>query len=135
MTKRGIPVFNTPGSNANAVKELVLCALFLASRGIIDGSLHMKKLHAEGTASARIEKDKALFGGALCALRLAPCLHLCARLACVRTLLPACVRCCHCCLHLWLLMTMMLTVAMMIMMMLIVTLIRIRIRMPMVMVR
>lgn len=63
MTTLGVPVFNTPGSNANAVKELVLCSLFLASRGIIDGSLHMKKLHAEGVASERIEKDKALFGG------------------------------------------------------------------------
>ena len=63
MTSLGVPVFNTPGSNANAVKELVLCSLFLASRGIIDGSLHMKKLHAEGVASERIEKDKALFGG------------------------------------------------------------------------
>ena len=33
----GIVVFNTPGANANAVKELVLCGMFLASRGIIDG--------------------------------------------------------------------------------------------------
>jgi len=64
MTQQGIPVFNTPGSNANAVKELVLCSLFLASRGIIDGSLHMKKLHSEGVAAERIEKDKSLFGGA-----------------------------------------------------------------------
>ena len=34
MTELGIPVFNTPGANANAVKELVLCALLLASRGL-----------------------------------------------------------------------------------------------------
>ena len=32
MTQRGVPVFNTPGANANAVKELVLAGLFLASR-------------------------------------------------------------------------------------------------------
>ena len=56
-------MFNTPGSNANAVKELVLCSLFLASRGIIDGAAHMQMLHKEGVASERIEKDKALFGG------------------------------------------------------------------------
>lgn len=36
-TERGIVVFNTPGANANAVKELVLCGMLLASRGIIPG--------------------------------------------------------------------------------------------------
>jgi len=36
-TKRGIPVFNSPGANANAVKELVATALLLGSRGIIEG--------------------------------------------------------------------------------------------------
>jgi D-3-phosphoglycerate dehydrogenase len=45
MTQYGIPVFNTPGSNANAVKELVLCSLFLASRGILAGANHMKCVH------------------------------------------------------------------------------------------
>lgn len=36
-TEKGIVVFNTPGANANAVKELVVCALLLASRGIVQG--------------------------------------------------------------------------------------------------
>ena len=36
-TEKGVVVFNTPGANANAVKELVLCGLLLASRGIIPG--------------------------------------------------------------------------------------------------
>ena len=36
-TKRGIVVFNTPGANANAVKELVICGMLLSSRGIIEG--------------------------------------------------------------------------------------------------
>lgn len=36
-TDHGVVVFNTPGANANAVKELVLCGLLLASRGIIQG--------------------------------------------------------------------------------------------------
>ena len=36
-TERGVVVFNTPGGNANAVKELVICGLLLSSRGIIQG--------------------------------------------------------------------------------------------------
>ena len=63
MTALGVPVFNTPGANANAVKELVLCALFLTSRGIVDGVQHMRQLHKEGTAKERVEKDKKMFGG------------------------------------------------------------------------
>merc|ERR1712166_1160981 len=42
MTSMGIPVFNTPGANANAVKELVLCSLLLSSRGVYEGCAHMK---------------------------------------------------------------------------------------------
>src|SRR3974377_630702 len=34
LTKRGVPVFNAPGANANAVKELVIAALFLAARNV-----------------------------------------------------------------------------------------------------
>jgi len=63
MTENGIPVFNTPGANANAVKELVLCGLLLGSRRIVDGVNHMKKLGSEGIARERVEKDKAMFGG------------------------------------------------------------------------
>jgi len=63
MTELGIPVFNTPGANANAVKELVLCGLLLGSRRIVDGINHMKDLGSQGLARERVEKDKALFGG------------------------------------------------------------------------
>jgi D-3-phosphoglycerate dehydrogenase len=63
MTELGIPVFNTPGANANAVKELVICGMLLGSRGIVDGINHMKKLGEEGVARERVEKDKAMFGG------------------------------------------------------------------------
>jgi D-3-phosphoglycerate dehydrogenase len=63
MTELGIPVFNTPGANANSVKELVLCGLFLGSRRVIDGINHMKELGKEGKARERVEKDKAMFGG------------------------------------------------------------------------
>ena len=63
MTAAGIPVFNTPGANANAVKELVLTGILLASRDIVGGVDHMKALGAQGLARERVEKDKALFGG------------------------------------------------------------------------
>jgi len=63
MTELGIPVFNTPGANANAVKELVLCGLLLGSRKILDGVNHMKDLGSQGLARERVEKDKAMFGG------------------------------------------------------------------------
>jgi len=63
MTELGIPVFNTPGANANAVKELILCGMLLASRRIVDGVNHMKDLGEQGLARERVEKDKAMFGG------------------------------------------------------------------------
>lgn len=63
MTELGIPVFNTPGANANAVKELVIAGLFLGSRRVIDGINHMKDLGSQGLAKERVEKDKSMFGG------------------------------------------------------------------------
>jgi len=63
MTELGIPVFNTPGANANAVKELILCSMLLGSRKIVDGINHMKNLGSQGMARERVEKDKAMFGG------------------------------------------------------------------------
>jgi D-isomer specific 2-hydroxyacid dehydrogenase, catalytic domain/D-isomer specific 2-hydroxyacid dehydrogenase, NAD binding domain len=63
MTELGIPVFNTPGANANAVKELILCGMLLGSRRIVDGINHMKNLGEQGLAKERVEKDKAMFGG------------------------------------------------------------------------
>jgi len=63
MTELGIPVFNTPGANANSVKELTLCGLFMASRGIVAGTNHMKSLHEQGIAAERVEKDKKMFAG------------------------------------------------------------------------
>jgi D-3-phosphoglycerate dehydrogenase / 2-oxoglutarate reductase len=43
-SKRGIPVFNSPGANANAVKELVAAGLLLGSRGIVDGISYVQTL-------------------------------------------------------------------------------------------
>lgn len=58
MTEVGIPVFNTPGANANAVKELILCGMLLGSRRVVDGINHMKELGEKGQARERVEKDK-----------------------------------------------------------------------------
>lgn len=63
MTEFGIPVFNTPGANANAVKELVICGMLLGSRRIVNGINHMKDLGKQGLARERVEKDKSMFGG------------------------------------------------------------------------
>ena len=55
-TELGIPVFNTPGANANAVMELVICGLFLGSRRVVDGINHMKSLGEQGLAKERVGK-------------------------------------------------------------------------------
>jgi len=67
-TKKGIVVFNTPGANANAVKELVICGMLLSSRGIIDGIEFAKKLKledAEGLNKAMEAQKKAFAGNEL----------------------------------------------------------------------
>ena len=66
MSARGIPVFNTPGANANSVKELVLCSLFLSARNITGAINHIQDLtESNGVefAGGRVEKDKKLFSG------------------------------------------------------------------------
>ncbi len=63
-TEQGVVVFNTPGANANAVKELVIAGLFLASRGIVQGIEWAKTLIGEGDAvSSLVEKGKSNFVG------------------------------------------------------------------------
>lgn len=63
-TENGVCVFNTPGANANAVKELVLCALFLASRKIVEGAKWCEGLKGEGAeVSKKVEKGKSAFAG------------------------------------------------------------------------
>ena len=62
--EKGIVVFNTPGANANAVKELVICALLLASRDIIGGAKWADTLKSEGDAVGKlVEKGKSQFAG------------------------------------------------------------------------
>lgn len=63
-TENGICVFNTPGANANAVKELVICSLFLASRKIVAGSKWCDSLKGNGDAVGKlVEKGKGNFVG------------------------------------------------------------------------
>ncbi len=59
----GIVVFNTPGANANGVKELTLCALFLASRRITAGVEWAKTLAGDPDAAKAVEKGKSAFAG------------------------------------------------------------------------
>lgn len=47
MTELGIPVFNTPGANSNAVKEAVVCALIMAARGVIEARAEAKRIEVE----------------------------------------------------------------------------------------
>ena len=63
-TEKGIVVFNTPGANANGVKELVIAGLILASRDIINGAIWVKSLVGNGDkVPAMIEKGKNNFVG------------------------------------------------------------------------
>jgi D-3-phosphoglycerate dehydrogenase len=65
-THKGVVVFNTPGANANAVKELVLAALLLGSRDIIGGMTLVQSLtdiSDSGELSRRVEKEKKRFAG------------------------------------------------------------------------
>ena len=63
-SEEGIVVFNTPGANANAVKELVLAGLFLSSRKIVSAIDWAKTLKGNGDAVGKmVEKGKSAFAG------------------------------------------------------------------------
>ncbi len=65
-TERGIPVFNSPGANANAVKELVATGLLLGSRGIVDGIDYVRTLDGmqdEAELNKTLEAQKKQFKG------------------------------------------------------------------------
>jgi D-3-phosphoglycerate dehydrogenase len=64
MSRRGIPVFNAPGANANAVKELVLAGLFLAARNVAAAWLFARGLSGDDAAiEAAVEAGKKRFVG------------------------------------------------------------------------
>ena len=64
--KQGIVVFNTPGANANAVKELVMAGMLLSARGIVDGMSFVQSLsdiNDPAEMSPILEKEKSRFAG------------------------------------------------------------------------
>lgn len=65
-TEQGVVVFNTPGANANSVKELVLAGLLLASRDVVGGAAFVRELTSitdDAELNARVEADKKRFRG------------------------------------------------------------------------
>ena len=65
-SRRGIVVFNTPGANGNAVKELVMVGMLLACRGVLPALSYVAALDANSDAAVmaqQIEKDKSRFAG------------------------------------------------------------------------
>jgi D-3-phosphoglycerate dehydrogenase len=65
-SKHGIVVFNTPGANANAVKELVMAGMLLATRGILPGLAYVQSLTSmtdAGEMAQLLEKEKSRFAG------------------------------------------------------------------------
>ena len=64
MSRRGIPVFNAPGANAHAVKELVLASLLLAARNVVPALRFVAKLDATAPdLDERVEEGKKAFAG------------------------------------------------------------------------
>jgi D-3-phosphoglycerate dehydrogenase len=64
LSKRGVPVFNAPGANANAVKELVIAGMFLAARNICQAWEYVRALEGSDHAiEEAVEKGKKKFVG------------------------------------------------------------------------
>lgn len=62
-TEKGIVVFNTPGANANAVKELVLASLLVSARKIVEGAAWADSLKGQPAPDAAVEAGKKAFAG------------------------------------------------------------------------
>lgn len=64
LTEKGVVVFNTPGANANAVKELMLCGMLMASRNILGACNWIDSIKEDGDEiPGKIEKGKSQFAG------------------------------------------------------------------------
>ena len=64
MSQRGVPVFNAPGANANAVKELVLAGLLLAARNLVPAVRYVEGLRGvQGDLNAVVEENKKHYAG------------------------------------------------------------------------
>jgi D-3-phosphoglycerate dehydrogenase len=64
LSKRGIPVFNAPGANANAVKELVLAGMLIAARNLAPALNFVRELQKTADFDKRVEDGKKQFAGA-----------------------------------------------------------------------
>jgi D-3-phosphoglycerate dehydrogenase / 2-oxoglutarate reductase len=63
LSRRGVPVFNAPGANANAVKELVLAGMLMSARNIPDALGFVATLHEHADAHRAVEAEKKRFVG------------------------------------------------------------------------
>ncbi len=63
LAEKGVVVFNTPGANANGVKELVIAGMLLAARDVVGGINWVKENAADETIAKRAEKEKKNFAG------------------------------------------------------------------------
>lgn len=61
--EKGIVVFNTPGANANSVKELAICGMLLASRNVVQGVNWVQSIKGESDLAKKVEKGKGQFAG------------------------------------------------------------------------
>ncbi len=61
--EKGIVVFNTPGANANGVKEMVLCGMLLGCRDVVGGIRWVQTIKDEGDVAKKVEKGKSKFAG------------------------------------------------------------------------
>jgi D-3-phosphoglycerate dehydrogenase len=63
MSKRGVPVFNAPGANANAVKELVFAAILATARNLVPAVEYVSSLETGADFDKRVEEGKKQFAG------------------------------------------------------------------------
>jgi D-3-phosphoglycerate dehydrogenase len=63
LTQRGVPVFNAPGANANAVNELVFAAILAAARNVVPAVAYVNALEPGPDFDARVEEGKKQFAG------------------------------------------------------------------------
>lgn len=61
--QEGIVVFNTPGANANGVKEMAICGMLLGSRDVIGGVQWVQSIKDDGDVAKKVEKGKSQFAG------------------------------------------------------------------------
>lgn len=61
--EQGIVVFNTPGANANGVKEMTICGMLLGSRDVVGGIRWVQTIKDDGDVAKKVEKGKSQFAG------------------------------------------------------------------------